>query len=61
MVKIVPSHPELVAEHQEMILSSINDEDISIRVRALDLLSAMVCSRLSFGTCSEVVTLMPPR
>ncbi|KAI0800586.1 Adaptor protein complex AP-3 delta subunit [Fomes fomentarius] len=42
MVKIVPSHPELVAEHQDVILSSINDEDISIRVRALDLLSAMV-------------------
>ena len=42
MVKIVPSHPELVAEYQDMILSSVNDEDISIRMRALDLLSAMV-------------------
>ena len=44
MVKIVPSHPELVAEYQDMILSSVNDEDISIRMRALDLVSAMVCS-----------------
>ena len=42
MVKIVPSHPELVAEYQDMILSSVNDEDISIRMRALDLVSAMV-------------------
>ncbi|RDX42973.1 Adaptor protein complex AP-3 delta subunit [Lentinus brumalis] len=42
MVKIVPSHPELVAEYQDMILSSVNDEDISIRMRALDTVSAMV-------------------
>ena len=44
MVKIVPTHPELVAEYQDMILSSVDDQDISIRMRALDLLSAMVTS-----------------
>lgn len=44
LVKIVPSHPHLVAEYQETILASINDQDISIRMRALDLLSAMVCT-----------------
>ncbi|EIN14349.1 Adaptor protein complex AP-3 delta subunit [Punctularia strigosozonata HHB-11173 SS5] len=44
MVKIVPTHPNLVAEHQDLILSSIDDEDISIRMRALDLVSAMVNS-----------------
>ncbi|KAI0964144.1 hypothetical protein AcW1_001032 [Taiwanofungus camphoratus] len=42
MAKIVPTHPELVAEHQDMILSSVDDQDVSIRMRALDLLSAMV-------------------
>jgi AP-3 complex subunit delta-1 len=42
LVKIVPSHPHLVAEHQDMILASINDDDMSIRLRALDLISAMV-------------------
>ncbi|KAF8665329.1 hypothetical protein AX16_000348 [Volvariella volvacea WC 439] len=42
MTKIVPSHPHLVAEYQDMILSSVNDQDISIRMRALDLVSAMV-------------------
>ena len=42
MVKIVPTHPELVAEYQDMILSSVNDEDVSIRMRALDLVSAKV-------------------
>jgi len=42
MVKIVPTHPHLVAEHQDTILSSVDDDDISIRMRALDLLSALV-------------------
>ncbi|KAF8899233.1 Ap3d1 protein [Infundibulicybe gibba] len=42
MAKIVPSHPHLVAEYQDTILTSVNDQDISIRMRALDLVSAMV-------------------
>ncbi|KAI9570124.1 adaptin N terminal region-domain-containing protein [Boletus coccyginus] len=42
MVKIVPTHPELVAEHQDTILTSVDDEDISIRMRALDLVTALV-------------------
>lgn len=42
LVKIVPTHSYLVAEYQDMIMSSINDQDISIRMRALDLISAMV-------------------
>ncbi|KAG9012942.1 AP-3 complex subunit delta [Tulasnella sp. JGI-2019a] len=42
LVKIVPSHPHFVAEYQRFILSSIGDADISIRMRAMDLLSAMV-------------------
>ena len=49
MVKIVPTHPELVAEHQDTILASIDDEDISIRMRALDLVTALV-SRFCFFT-----------
>ncbi|KIJ66444.1 hypothetical protein HYDPIDRAFT_87029 [Hydnomerulius pinastri MD-312] len=42
MVKIVPTHPHLVAEHQDTILASVDDDDISIRMRALDLVSALV-------------------
>lgn len=42
LVKIVPSHPHLVLEYQRYILSSIQDADLSIRLRAMDLLSAMV-------------------
>ncbi|KAF5323446.1 hypothetical protein D9611_005565 [Ephemerocybe angulata] len=42
MTKIVPSHPYLIAEYQDVILQSVSDQDISIRMRALDLVSAMV-------------------
>jgi AP-3 complex subunit delta-1 len=42
MQKIVPSHPHLIAEYQDMIMESINDEDTSIAMRALDLVSTMV-------------------
>jgi AP-3 complex subunit delta-1 len=53
MVKIVPSHPYLVAEYQDTILASVNDFDISIRMRALDLVTAMV--RIKF-TRSNMLT-----
>ncbi|KAL5536063.1 APL5 [Sanghuangporus sanghuang] len=42
LAKIVPSHPHLVAEYESRIMVSINDQDLSIRMRALDLISAMV-------------------
>ncbi|KDQ15558.1 hypothetical protein BOTBODRAFT_281134 [Botryobasidium botryosum FD-172 SS1] len=42
LVKIVPSHPHLVAVYQDVILASINDQDISIRMRSLELLTSMV-------------------
>ncbi|KAI0059437.1 Adaptor protein complex AP-3 delta subunit, partial [Artomyces pyxidatus] len=42
LVKIVPTHSHLVARYQDVIVTSVNDQDISIRMRALDLLSAMV-------------------
>jgi AP-3 complex subunit delta-1 len=55
MVKIVPSHPHLVADYQDTILASVNDQDISIRMRALDLVSTMVCTsvmeQVVFLTC----------
>lgn len=42
LVKIVPSHPHLVASYQETILAIVDDADISIRMRALELVSEMV-------------------
>ncbi|KAL8694143.1 MAG: hypothetical protein Q9218_001140 [Villophora microphyllina] len=40
--KIVLSHPDLVALHQDVILSCIDDHDISIRSQALELGAGMV-------------------
>jgi AP-3 complex subunit delta-1 len=40
--KIVTSHPHLVSLHQDVILECIDDADISIRMRALDLAAGMV-------------------
>ncbi|KAF8203875.1 adaptin N terminal region-domain-containing protein [Pholiota molesta] len=45
MAKIVPTHPYLITEYQDTIIASVNDQDISIRMRALDLLSAMANRR----------------
>lgn len=40
--KIVRSHPHLVSQQQDVILECIDDPDISIRMRALDLVVGMV-------------------
>lgn len=47
MAKIVPTHPHLVADYQDTIMSSVNDQDISIRMRALELISAMASYSIS--------------
>ena len=61
LAKIVPTHRNLVAQYQDMILSSISDQDLSIRMRALDLLSAMVCALIIslpfYRTLSDDATL----
>ncbi|KAF2749483.1 AP-3 complex subunit delta [Sporormia fimetaria CBS 119925] len=40
--RIVRSHPHLVSQQQDVILNCIDDPDISIRMRALDLVVGMV-------------------
>lgn len=42
LAKILPTHPKLVSEHRDIILKCIDDSDISIRLRALDLVVGMV-------------------
>jgi len=42
LAKILPTHPKLVSEHRDIILKCIDDPDISIRLRALDLVVGMV-------------------
>ncbi|CAO1629541.1 unnamed protein product [Parajaminaea phylloscopi] len=45
LARIVPTHPHLVSRYQEAIMSSIDDQDLSIRLRALDLASGMASRR----------------
>ena len=50
MVKIVPTHPHLIADYQDEVLQSLDDEDVSIRMRALELVSSMVrCAYITFA------------
>ena len=51
LAKIVPTHRHLLEEYQDMIFLSVSDQDFSIRMRSLDLLSAMVCRIHSLSTC----------
>ena len=44
-------HPRVVAEHKSMILKCLNDEDITIRHRALDLVSGMVSKKNLMDIC----------
>ncbi|KAJ7292982.1 adaptin N terminal region-domain-containing protein [Mycena rebaudengoi] len=60
LVKIVPSHPHLVAEYQDTILASVNDQDISIRMRALDLVSAMVTPESLQSIVQQVLSHLVP-
>lgn len=54
MVKIIPTHPQLVAEYQDEVLQSLNDPDVSIRMRALELATNMV-NQYIFSTDTKVL------
>lgn len=41
LVRILPTHPHLVGRYHEAILGSMEDDDLSIRMRALDLAAGM--------------------
>ncbi|KAF8640908.1 hypothetical protein AX17_000556 [Amanita inopinata Kibby_2008] len=61
MAKIVPSHPHLVTDYQDTLLASLNDQDISIRMRALDLVSAMVNRDNLQSIVQEVISHLVPQ
>ena len=44
MSRLLSTHPKLIAEHKDIILECIDDDDFSIRFRALDLVVGMVIS-----------------
>jgi hypothetical protein len=53
------AHPKAVTEHRDMVIWCLNDEDITIRLRALDLLTGMVgsislCLSVSLSLCLSV-------
>lgn len=54
MVKIIPTHPQLVAEYQDEVLQSLDDPDVSIRMRALELTTNMV-NQYIFSTDTKVL------
>lgn len=45
LVDLMKSHPRVVAEHRELVLTCLMDEDVTIRLRALELLTGMVTRR----------------
>lgn len=42
MNSIMKVQPKLVAEYRDLVIRCLDDEDMTIRVRALDLLGGMV-------------------
>eukprot|EP00808_Paulinella_micropora_P018737 g66473.t1 len=54
--KLMLKHPRVVEEHQEVILECLSDEDPTIRLRALDLLTAMVSKRNLMGIVKRLMT-----
>jgi len=45
MQGIMPLYPKAVAEHRDLILGCLDDEDVTVRVRALDLITGMVTKK----------------
>lgn len=55
MAKITPTHPQMVAEYQEEIMQSLDDSDVSIRMRALELVTSMVSHAVFRDVFSELI------
>ncbi|KOS14711.1 adaptor protein complex ap-3 delta subunit [Malassezia pachydermatis] len=53
--KLIPTHPHLVAQHQETILNSISHPDLTIRLRALDLACHLAESPSSLQSVVEAL------
>ncbi|CAO3646218.1 unnamed protein product [Cunninghamella blakesleeana] len=61
MGKLLLTHPKLVAEQKDIILECIDDEDISIRLRALDLVVGMVNRKNTMDIVKRLMAhLVPP-
>ena len=47
-------HPRAVAEHKDLIIRCLSDEDVTIRMRALDLITSMVSQRNVVGIVKKM-------
>ncbi|KAI7890592.1 adaptin N terminal region-domain-containing protein [Mucor mucedo] len=61
MSKLLVTHPKLVAEHKDLILECIDDEDISIRLRSLDLVVGMVHRKNIVEIVKRLITHIMPK
>jgi AP-3 complex subunit delta-1 len=52
LVGLMKSAPRVVAEHRELVLACLMDEDVTIRLRALELVCGM-CTRRNLGDIVE--------
>ena len=53
--KLMKKHPKVVAEHKDLILDCLKDEDVTIRMRALDLITSMVSQRNIMGIIKKLI------
>ncbi len=44
-VNLMRSHPRVVSEHKDMVLTCLLDDDVTVKLRALELLTGMVSKR----------------
>ncbi|KAM5449352.1 AP-3 complex subunit delta [Microsporum audouinii] len=54
--RIVTTHPMLVSAHQDVIMGCLDDNDISIRLQALELVSGMVASDSLQSVVNHLIT-----
>ncbi|KAF2077188.1 hypothetical protein CYY_001509 [Polysphondylium violaceum] len=52
---IMKIHPKAVSEHRELVLNCLDDQDISIRHRALDLLPGMTTKKNIYDVMNKVL------
>ncbi|CAO3677216.1 unnamed protein product [Rhizopus stolonifer] len=61
MGRLLATHSRLVSEHKDLILECIDDEDISIRIRALDLVVGMVNRKNIVDIVKKLITHIMPK
>jgi hypothetical protein len=53
--KLMKAHPKIVAEHKDLILGCLRDEDVTIKMRALDLITSLASQRNLQGIVKKLM------